>query len=419
MGILCSLGVFLTYLLVMILVPVVFSFGRDREERKSAAMDTPGAGFMERWADLVTEKPVALGLASLAVVALLVTYTSRIKVDTDFLKTLGEKIGFVRDAKHIVQSLGGHYSYEVLIVTPEDGMAKHPEVLKAAASLAEEINGWDSTVVTTSLVEIIKDIHMTMNQNRPEYYRLPLSRELVAQYLLLYEMSGGENLQDWVDYDYRNLRISVQIKATSTAMTERFKEITSLAEKLFPEGTQIRIVGEAPLMMRMVNLLSRGQIKSVTAAFGVITLVMILILGSLRVGLLSMIPNLFPLLVIGGIMGMADIPLDMVTVMVMPMIIGIAVDDTVHYIVHFKQEFRTCGLYREANRRTFHKVGRAILFTSVILSLGFLIFGLSDMRSLVSMAILSSAGILSALLGDLVVTPALFVFLKPFGKEKG
>ena len=419
MGILCSFGVFLTYLLVMILVPVVFSFGRDRDVRKPAAADSPRAGAMETWADLVTQRPLALGLISLAVVAMLVTYTLRIKVDTDLLETLGNKIRFVRDAKHIVQSLGGLYSYEVLIVTPENGMAKHPEVLKAAASLAEEINGWDSTVVTTSLVEIVKDIHMTMNQNRPEYYRLPSSRELVAQYLLLYEMSGGENLQDWVDYDYRNLRISVQINATSTTMTKRFQEITSLAEKLFPEGTQIRIVGEAPLMMRMVNLLSRGQIKSITAAFGVITLVMILILGSVRVGLLSMIPNALPVLVIGAIMGLFDIPLDMVTVMVMPMIIGIAVDDTVHYIVHFKQEFRACGLYREANRRTFQKVGRAILFTSVILSLGFLIFGLSDMSSLVSMAILSSAGILAALVADLVVTPPIFVFLKPFGKEKG
>jgi len=118
-------------------------------------------------------------------------------------------------------------------------------------------------------------------------------------------------------------------------------------------------------------------------------------------------------------MGMAEIPLDMVTVMVMPMIIGIAVDDTVHYIVHFKQELLGCGLYREANRRTFRKVGTAILYTTVILSLGFLIFALSDMRSLVSMAILSSSGILAALAADLLVTPALFVFLKTFGKEKG
>ena len=200
-------------------------------------------------------------------------------------------------------------------------------------------------------------------------------------------------------------------------MTDLFQDIERLGRDLFPEGTGIEIVGEVPLMMRMVNTLSQGQIRSVLAAFGVITLLMILILGSIRVGLLSMIPNSFPVLVIGGIMGMAEIPLDMVTVMVMPMIIGIAVDDTVHYIIHFKQDFLACGRYREANRGTFQKVGPAILFTSVILALGFLIFGLSDMRSMVSMGILSSAGILAALAADLLITPSLFVFLKPFGPQ--
>jgi len=91
---------------------------------------------------------------------------------------------------------------------------------------------------------------------------------------------------------------------------------------------------------------------------------------------------------------------------------------TAHYILHFQQEFAACGLYREANRITFRRVGSAILFTSVILALGFLTFGFSDMHSLVSMGILSCVGILSALTADLFVTPVLFVFLKPFGRER-
>ena len=115
-------------------------------------------------------------------------------------------------------------------------------------------------------------------------------------------------------------------------------------------------------------------------------------------------------------MGLAGIPVDMITVMVMPMILGIAVDDTVHYIVHFRQELRRSGRYREANRGTFRRTGPAILFTSVILALGFLIFGLSEMKSLVSMALLASAGILAALAGDLLVTPALFLLFRPYGR---
>ncbi len=420
MGILCAAGALLTYLLVIVLVPILFSFGRDREPQAEVATGSRDRldGWMVRWADLVTRKPALLGLACIALVAFCIFFTLKIHVESDLLKILGNKVAFVRDSRHIMESLGGLYSYEVAVELPEDGMARDPAVLGAMDTLARTIDGWDSTVVTTSLVDMVKDIHMSMNRNRPEFHRIPSSRDLVAQYLLLYEMSGGEELQDWTDYAYRNLRLSVQVRSTSTVLEDRFQQVLELGGERLPPGTRIRIVGEAPLMVRMVNLLSRGQVRSVLAAFGVITLMMIFLLGSLRVGLLSMVPNTFPILLIGAIMGAAGIQLDMVTVMVMPMIIGIAVDDTVHYIFHFQQEFDRTGRYREANRQTFIKVGPAILFTSIILSAGFMTFALSEMRSMVSMALLSSVGILSALAADLLVTPALFVFLRPFGRER-
>jgi len=152
MGILCSIGVFITYLLVMILVPIVFSFGRDREARQSPGREMRRDRAMTRWADLVTRRPVALGLVSLACVAVLLVYTSRIRVDTDFLNTLGDRVAFVRDAKRIIDRLGGLYSYEVMIITQEDGMAKDPKVLEAVEAVTQEINGWSSTAVTTSVM---------------------------------------------------------------------------------------------------------------------------------------------------------------------------------------------------------------------------------------------------------------------------
>jgi len=419
-GILCAAGSLLTYVLVMVMVPVLFSFGRDHPSRAEGRPVAAGRmdGCMVRWADLATRRPALLGLAGAAVAAACVFFTLRVRVESDFLLVLGNRVPLVRDARRIVESLGGLYSYEVAVELPEDGMARDPQVLEALDALARAIGAWDSTAVTTSLADVVKDIHMSMNRNRPEFHGIPASRDLVAQYLLLYEMSGGEELAEWTDYAYRNLRLSVQVKSTSTAMEERFGDVRELGGRLLPPGSRVRVVGEVPLMVRMVNLLSRGQVRSVLAAFAVITAFMVLLLGSVRVGLLSMVPNTFPILLIGAVMGAAGIQLDMVTVMVMPMILGIAVDDTVHYIFHFQQEFLRTGRYREANRRTFVKVGPAMVFTSIILCAGFLIFALSDMRSMVSMALLSSAGILTALAADMLVTPALFVFLKPFGPER-
>jgi uncharacterized protein len=113
-------------------------------------------------------------------------------------------------------------------------------------------------------------------------------------------------------------------------------------------------------------------------------------------------------------MGLFNLPIDMMTIMIAPMIIGIAVDDTVHYIIHFKQEIETAESYPSANRGTFSKVGRAIFLTSVILSIGFSILGLSVVKSMLHMAVLSAVGIISALGADLFITPILFVYLKPF-----
>jgi len=210
----------------------------------------------------------------------------------------------------------------------------------------------------------------------------------------------------------------VQVGDASTDVADRFDEIISFGKEHFPQGTKVSFAGQMPMLVKMVNMLAYGQVKSVLVAIAVITVMMMLILRSVRVGLISMVPNMLPILVITGLMGLLGFPLDIMTVMILPMIIGIAVDDTVHYIIHFKQEFQECRSYHEANRRTFGKVGRAIVFTSVILTIGFSILGLSAVKSAFHMAVLAAAGIISALLADLFITPMLFVFLKPLGKEE-
>jgi predicted RND superfamily exporter protein len=227
-------------------------------------------------------------------------------------------------------------------------------------------------------------------------------------------MSGGENAEDWVDYDYQRLRLSVQISDVSSSVEEKFREIKKLAKAILPRKTNINIVGDVPILMKMFNMIAFGQIKSIFVAFVVITLVMILILKSIRVGLLSMVPNIIPIILVGGAMGLFNLPIDMMTILIVPMIIGIAVDDTVHYIIHFKQEIETTESYPSANRGTFSKVGRAIFLTSVILSIGFTILGLSVVKSMLHMAVLSAVGIISALGADLFITPILFVYFKPF-----
>jgi len=428
MGIACSAGVFITYFLVIIVVPAFFSLGRDKSiqknnpDMKGIGNNQPARSVFTQWADFVIDNSKVVVIVTVVLLIMAVVFSFNSRVETDTMEMMGDNVTFVKNMKYITERLGGIYSFEVFIELPKPGMAKDTGVLRALEQIAAHTRNWKSVNNLSSINDIIKDLNMTMNNNDPRFYLIPEKSELVAQYLLLYEMSGGENAEDWVDYDYQRLRLSVQVSDVTSSAEEKFLEIKKMARASLPEGTNINIVGDVPILMKMLNMIAFGQIKSFFVAFVVITLVMVLILKSIRVGLLSMVPNILPVILVGGAMGLFDLPIDMMTIMIAPMIIGIAVDDTVHYIIHFKQEIETTDSYPAANRGTFSKVGRAIFFTSVILSIGFSILGLSVVKSLLHMAVLSGVGIISALVADLFITPVLFVHLKPFrpwprGKE--
>ncbi|MBU3915457.1 MMPL family transporter [bacterium] len=416
-GITCGSGAIISFLLVMILVPIFYSFGKTSREQKVNDSDDKkphpwGMAPLSQW---VLRLKIPTIVFSILVIVFGTVYFRSIPVETDLLKLLGPRNSFVKDSKSITDVLGGYYSYEVMIELPEKEAAKKPAILMAVELLSIEAQQWESTKTTMSLVDLVKEINFVMNGRRPEYYVIPDSREKIAQYLLLYEISGGGELDNWVDYNYKKLRLSVQL-ADSANLDRHIDQMKAIAKNLFPKDTRISIVGDVPILLRLMNLLTIGQLKSILMAFAVICLVMITILRSIKAGIISMIPNVFPLFVLAGLMGLLQINLDIMTIMIAPMIIGIAVDDTVHFFIHFKEELSELNDYQRANRQTFIKIGHALLFTSIVLSLGFGILGFSNVDGIVSMGFLATIGIISALIADFFITPILLVYLKPFGR---
>ncbi len=426
LGMASALGVLISYILVMILIPIFLSFGKDKtitigaKAKKDAATtdNTRSSRFMQKWADRVLKSALPVGVISAALLLIIPFFISQIEADSDFIHLFGDRNEFVRDAKHVTNNLGALYSYEVLIELPEAEMAQEPEVLGALEDLEQLIDGYDTTKRTMSINDLLKDINMTMNNNDKSYYAIPDNRELIAQYLLLYDMSGGGELANWVDYNNQYLRLSVQVKRSTTTLREVFKEIEAFAQKRFPFNAKVTITGDMSIFIKSVGALVDGQIISIFIAFLGISLMMMLVLRSIPVGLLSMIPNVLPVLIVAGLMGLFNITLNMMTIVVAPLLIGIAVDDTVHYFVHFKEEFKTRRSYRRANRETFRKIGWALVFTSLILMIGFSAFLFTSIDSIIQLAVLLTIGIGVALAADLLITPVLFVFLKPFGKEE-
>jgi predicted RND superfamily exporter protein len=410
-----------TYLVIIILTPALLSFGKNRQPHPAFEKNgrTRLENKLEQLSEWILRHPRGILVCYAAISLLLVLGTTRVKADTDPRKNIGLKIPYVNNLFEVCQTeLGSLYSYDLSITFDEPGMAKEPEVLANLDRLATEVEQYPLTKRTNSVVAVIKDMNQVMYEDDPAYYALPDSREMIAQLFLLYENAGGTEAEYWVDYDYQRLRLQVELDdfAAGEARKE-YNMVTVRAGELFP-GARIAVVGTMPQFMKMIAYVTRGQIISFMIAFVIIAGIMMLVFGNVKTGLIGLIPNITPALVIGGLMGFLDIPLDSSTVIIMPMILGLAVDDTIHFINHAKLEFLRTGRYRISLKRTFSTVGVALLFTTIILSANFLTYMTSIVKFYFNMGLLAVAGMASALLADYLVTPVLFRMFRIFGEEK-
>jgi predicted RND superfamily exporter protein len=168
----------------------------------------------------------------------------------------------------------------------------------------------------------------------------------------------------------------------------------------------------------MSNKVVYGLLKSFAGSFAIIFVLLALVFGSFRVALIGMIPNIAPVIIIGSIMGYAKIPLDMLTMTIMPMLLGIAVDDTIHFITHIRLELQGTGSYRQGVLNSFGKIGKTLGTTTVILCAMFFVYALSPVAMLFHVGVLAIIGMAVALLADYTLTPLLMFVLKPLGKER-
>jgi len=411
------------FLMVIIMIPALLSFGRDRPETAGGAGRALHSNallerLMERLASFVLARPIPIMIVFVLLIGLAAFGLRFFEVNFDIRKNMGLKVPYVNRLEQICESpLGAMYSYNIVVEFPEENMAREPENLKKLDILEKTVQGYDLTKKTDSITEIIKDMNQVLHDGNPEFYAIPDTRQMVAQIMLLYENAGGREAEKWIDYEYRRLRISVDLRDYNTVEVYReLRDITQKAHALFP-GTHVTMAGTVAQFTVMQDIVSKGQLTSFLIALGVITCLMVLVFGSLKTGFIAMVPNITPALAVGGLMGWMDVPLDMMTITIMPMLLGLAVDDTIHFINHAKLAFERTGDYEKSVRHTFNAIGIPLLFTSVILTANFSVYLSSPAKVLVFMGVLTGTGIMTALLSDYFVTPVLVRALRAFGPE--
>lgn len=415
---LCLLSVLLTCLVV---TPVLLSLGRDRKPHANMSHSFEGyvGDHFERFGGFVIRNHRRIVVVSLVLTLFCGIGLFFIEPAFDVEKTMGRKVEYVKKFLDLCDTeLGSMYSYDLMITLPHADDAKKPENLKRLDKLATITEGYLLTKRHNSVTDIIKDMNCTLNGGKQQFYCIPDDADMVAQLLLLYENAGGTESEYWMDYDYRRLRLQVEIKNYNSNEAE--KEMDALqaeARRLFPQA-HISMVGNIPQFTVMQQYVERGQMWSMLLSVLVIGVILVLVFSSWKVGLVGMIPNLAPAVIVGGMMGWLDYPLDMMTASLIPMILGIAVDDTIHFINHSHVAYDRCGDYGGAIRSTFRTEGLAIVMSTVVVSATFAGFMSSNATQMVNWGILAVAGMVSALLADLFLTPILFKYLRVFGKEK-
>ncbi|MCR5519442.1 MAG: MMPL family transporter [Bacteroidales bacterium] len=419
-GIVSSLTILFVLFTSLVLTPVLLSFGKDKKVKKNVNADeaTGLARAMVRLDDF-TFKHSKVIVSIFTVVCLFLAFgLTKIQPAFDVERTMGIKVPYVKDILDVGRSeLGALYSYDLVMEFENEDEAKEPENLRKLEQLEQLVSKYSLTKRTNSILDVLKDLNQTLNGGDPAYFRIPDSEAEVAQMLMLYENAGGSETEYWIDYEYRRLRLMVEISDFNSAEVEReLNDIEKQVKELFP-GVTITAVGNIPQYTIMMQYLVRGQMQSFLISVLIIALILMLAFQSVRVGLIGLIPNLMPAVFVGGYMGWAGLPLDMMTATLIPMMLGMAVDDTIHFINHCKLEFDRLHNYRDAIRKTFKVVGAAIVTTSIITSAVFACFATSCCAMCINFGVLAVIGILSALAADLFITPLLVKKFNVFGKE--
>ncbi|MEQ9090586.1 MAG: MMPL family transporter [Balneola sp.] len=319
----------------------------------------------------------------------------------------------IKDSNFFSENLAPAFPLEFVIDTRESEGITDPELIQKIDALQQHLLSYPEIKRATSFSTLLKELHQVMSPEEAAQYPLPVDQNLIAQYLLLLEITDNDILQSVTDFDYQKLRIAAQ---TEDAGSRRINEIRDSIDVYLSQNfnnEEITVTGSTVLSANLVGKMVYSLASSIGLAFICISILMAFLFKDLKMVIISLIPNIMPLVLIAGIMGYLGVDIKPSTAVIFTIAFGIAVDDTIHYLARFRIELKRGLSFQDALEITTQKTGRAIIITSMILLLGFGTLITSEFTSTTLMGILISSTIFFAVIADLVVLPSLFYWLKP------
>jgi uncharacterized protein len=408
LGNIVSIGTATAWVLAVTFLPALMMLLPIRVKVKP----DPQLIFMDRLANFVITKRNNLLILNGLMVTILLACIPFNELNDEFVKYFDETVEFRQNTNFIDENMGGLYNIEFSLHSGQSGGISEPEFLNKIQRFSDWLAMQPEIVHVNTLTNIFKRLNKNMHGDDPQWYRLPESRDLTAQYLLFYEMSlpYGLDLNDQINIDKSSLRVTTLMKVMSSnnmlAVESRAKEwlITNMPE------IQTEVASPILMFAHIGERSIRSMLVGTTLALVSISLMLIVAFRSVKLGLISMIPNLLPIGIAFGIWGLLNGQVNIGLSVVASMTLGIVVDDTIHFLSKYQQATQEKGLdSASAIRYAFSTIGVAMGITSFVLVAGFMVLSLSHFNINGDMGLLTAITITVAMLLELFLLPPLLM----------
>ncbi len=422
-GIIASVNIMAIFLLSILLIPIIYSFMNIPKRKHLKHLERKWIGAIVAWMERMVKNHrfgIYATVTSLIIFSMIGIYL--IRISGSIIEDMPKGKPFFKDIIFFEKEFGGIMPLEILIDTKEKNGVLKLSNLKRIEKLQEEIDEIPELSKPISIVNAVKYSKQAYYNGNPKYYQLPTSIE--KNFILSYIKNSANDmngLNNFVDSTGRYIRITTFMKDIGTDKMEKIEErLWGKINREFPQDRySVTMTGKALVFLKGTNYLVNNLVISLSLAIVLISLFMAFMFRSFRMIIISIIPNIFPLLFTAGLMGYFGIPIKPSTILVFSIAFGISVDDTIHFLAKYRQELIANNW--EINKSVFAALkgtGISMFYTSVVLFFGFLVFIVSSFGGTIALGGLVSITLLVAMLSNLILLPSLLLSLESFIANK-
>ena len=420
LGVFSAIGVVMAFIFTIILLPALLCLvpikaGRHVDKEETFA---PLKRIHQFSMFLATKHARKTVVASLAIMATSLYLALQLGFSFNPLKWIPDDAPLRATMTQVDQQFDGTIPIEIVIDTGEARGIVQKDVLQAIEKANDAFKDYKTDQVEVGYIASVNDLVREMNRvlhdEKRDAYDIPQDQSEMAQNLFLLELVAGNLLHEYVDQDLQKMRITVMLPWVDMKYyTELVAGIDAHYQQYLPEGVTVESTGIVPLLSFTFTGVVGTTMESYGIAFVLISLLMIVVVGELRLGVISMLPNLAPIVFVLGFLSLIGTPLDLMTILIGSVAIGLAVDDTIHFVHSFQHAYDRHGTFEKALQETLETTGAALLVTTISLSAGFLVLVSSNMMMVSNFGLAISVAISFALIFDFFMLPSLIaVFAK-------